>query len=91
MTDSRHTGPPMTLGNMRQHGVTTLIARCTGRDDNGVGCNHDSVVDVSKLPDGIEVPSIGRHMRCGRCGHLGADARPNWAQAQRSSAPRKEA
>ena len=80
----------MTLGSMREHGVTTLVVYCAGRDANGVACNHSSIVDVSRLPDGIEVPSIGRQMRCQRCAHLGAESRPNWPEAN-PWPPRKQA
>jgi hypothetical protein len=65
----------MTLGNMHANGVHTLDAWCAAR-----GCNHHSVVDVSALADEVAVPSIGPRLRCGSCGHLGADARPNWSE-----------
>ena len=72
---SRYAGPPMTLGNMRTNGFRTLDAwyQASGR-------NHHSVVDVSELADDVPVPSIGPRLRCIRCGHLGADARPNWSE-----------
>jgi hypothetical protein len=65
--------PAMTLGNMRANGVRTLAAWCLGR-----GCNHFRVLDVSGFGDDLPVPSFGPRLRCERCGHLGADARPNW-------------
>jgi hypothetical protein len=74
---NRYSGPPMTLGNMRANGVRTLDAWCSAR-----GCNHHSVVDVSALADEVPVPSIGPRPRCASCGHLGADARPNWSEYQ---------
>jgi hypothetical protein len=49
--------------------------RCQAR-----GCNHHSIVDVSELADDVPVPSIGPRLRCMRCGHLGADVRPNWSE-----------
>jgi hypothetical protein len=63
----------MTLGNMRANSARTLAAWCLGR-----GCNHFRVLDVSSYPDDLPVPSFGPRLRCDRCGHLGADARPNW-------------
>src|SRR5674476_752598 len=63
----------MTLGNMRANGVRTLAAWYLGR-----GCDHFRVLDVSGYPDDVPVPSFGPRLRCERCGHLGADARPNW-------------
>ena len=71
----RYDGPPMTLGNMRANGVRTLDAWCLGRD-----CHHHRVLDVSAMGEDVTVPSIGPRLRCERCGHLGADARPNWSE-----------
>ncbi len=31
-------------------------------------------------PDNVPVPSFTRHMRCTRCGNLGASAIPNWIE-----------
>ena len=62
------------VGNMRANGVRTLAAWCAG-----IGCGHHSVVDVERYGDDVPVPWFGPRMRCERCGHLGADARPNWS------------
>jgi hypothetical protein len=64
---------PMTLGNMRVNGVRSLSVRC-----HALGCNHESILDMSAYPDEIPVPSFGPRMRCLICGHRDADARPNW-------------
>jgi hypothetical protein len=77
----RYTGPPMTLGNMRANGVQTLSANCLGLD-----CRHHAVVDVGPFADDLPVPSFGPRLRCTRCGHLGADARPNWGAGPLSGA-----
>ena len=63
----------MTLGNRRANGVHTLTVWCLARD-----CNHRSTLDVSKYADDVPVPSFSPRLRCEVCGHLGADARPNW-------------
>ena len=63
----------MTLGNMRANGVRTLAVWCSG-----CGCDHYRVLEVSTYADNVPVPSFGPRLRCERCGHLGADARPNW-------------
>jgi len=65
--------PPMTLGNMRANGVHSLGVWCLAR-----GCDHHRVVDVERYGDDVPVPWFGPRRRCERCGHLGADARPNW-------------
>jgi len=75
----RYTGPPMTLGNMRENGVRTLAVYCLGRD-----CHHQTVLKVERYPDDMPLPAFGPRMRCQRCGHLGADARPNWNEYRAS-------
>jgi hypothetical protein len=68
----RHnTGPPMTLGNMRENGVRRLSVSCWI-------CHHSAVVDVDGYADPVPVPAFGPRMVCTRCGIVGADARPNW-------------
>jgi hypothetical protein len=65
----------MTLGNMRANGARTLATWCSAR-----GCQHEAVVDVERFGDDVPVPSFGPRLRCERCGHLGADAHPNWQE-----------
>jgi hypothetical protein len=38
------------------------------------------VIDVERYADDVPVPRFGPRLRCQRCGHLGADARPNWSE-----------
>jgi hypothetical protein len=63
----------MTLGNMRQNGVRGLDVTC-------LHCGYHTDVNVDAWPDDVPVPSFGPRMRCTKCGHLGADARPNWTE-----------
>jgi hypothetical protein len=65
----------MTLGNMRANGVSTLAVYCSGR-----GCNHQSVLNVTRYTDDMPVASFGRRMVCMACGAIGADVRPNWQE-----------
>jgi hypothetical protein len=71
----RQPTPPMTLGNMRANGVRTLAVCCSGR-----GCGRHRVIDVERYGDHVPMPWFGPRMRCESCGHLGADARPNWSE-----------
>ncbi len=42
---------PMTLGNMREHGVRTVVAHC-----QDVGCGHSASINVDAFPDRFPVP-----------------------------------
>jgi hypothetical protein len=64
---------PMTLGNMRSLGPRSLDVTCKA-------CGYHTVVNVDAYPDDAPVPSFGPRMRCSRCGHLGANVRPDWTQ-----------
>lgn len=64
---------PMTLGNMRANGVRTLAVWCNAPD-----CYRQTVMDVEDYGDDVGAPSFGPCLRYAVCGHLGADARPNW-------------
>ena len=59
-------GPPMTFGNMRRLGVQRLVAYCL-RD----ACRHKGLIDVSKFPDDVEVPSFASKIVCAKCGTRG--------------------
>ena len=63
---------PMTLGNMRSRGVRSLFATC-------LACGSTEV-NVDAWPDDVPVSSLGRHMRCTRCGNHGVTAIPNWIE-----------
>jgi hypothetical protein len=67
----------MTLGSMRKLGVQRLIGSCLNPS-----CRHDGLIDVSKYPDDVEVPSFGRKVVFAKCGareqHI--DVRPNWKE-----------
>jgi hypothetical protein len=63
----------MTLGNMRSLGPRSLDVTCKA-------CGYHTVVNVDAYPDDAPVPSFGPRMRCSRCGHLGANVRPDWTQ-----------
>jgi len=71
--NSYPSGPPMTLGNMRQQGVRNLIAYCLND-----ASRHPAVIDVSAYPDEIEIPSW--RAKCGKGGGRRVDVRPNWKE-----------
>ena len=76
-------GPPMTLGNMRDLGVQNLVASCLND-----ACRHQALIDVSSYPADTEVPYFRNKVVCAKCGSRGhkIDVMPNWKeQPDRSS------
>ena len=67
--------PPMTIGNMRAHGIRSLDAIC-----EETLCGHSAQVDVRALPDDVAVPDVARRLRCSRCGSKEVSTRPNWLE-----------
>ena len=45
---------PMTLGNMRENGVRSLLVTCSN-----VTCRHEKIVNVDAYGDDLFVPSFG--------------------------------
>jgi len=72
---TRYTGPAMTLGNMRENGVRSILASCS--------CGHKDSLNVDALPDFVEVPAVRRRVRCSACGARPVDVRPDWREAHR--------
>ena len=64
---------PVTLGHMRSQGCRDLLVYC-----NSGRCNHSTIMNVGHLPDETPIKSLGHGFVCAKCGHLGADAVPNW-------------
>jgi hypothetical protein len=52
---------PVTLGNMREHGVRAVDATCEA-------CKHEAVVNVDNLADDVYVPDVAVKLRCSACG-----------------------
>ena len=64
---------PMTLGNMRQNGVSSPAITC-----GALHCHHYATIDVSSFGDDVPVPAFGPRMVCVVRGAVGTDARLNW-------------
>ena len=77
MKPKHPSGPPMTLGNMRQPGVQNLVASCLND-----GCRHVALIDVSRYPADTEVPWFRSRVVCNKCGGRRdkIDVRPNWKE-----------
>jgi hypothetical protein len=63
----------MTLGNMRENGVRSLLVYCSA-------CPRIVVFNVDTYPETEPVLAFGPRMVCTGCGMIGADARPNWRE-----------
>src|SRR5829696_224491 len=61
----------MTLANMRENGVHSVIARCAK-------CRHEGVLEVQRWPADTPVPDVGLKLRCSACGGRDIDTRPTW-------------
>jgi hypothetical protein len=70
---------PMSIANMLENGCTAVSAYC-----EGPGCQHEvsiSVVELYRMGFKPEdaVIDIGWKLKCSRCGHKGAETRPDWS------------
>jgi hypothetical protein len=70
-----YSGPTVTLGHIRSHGVRRLLIYCS----TGL-CHHSAVVDADRWPDDTVLPDLDRKAVCTKCGMIGADVRPNWSE-----------
>jgi hypothetical protein len=59
----------MTLANMRENGVGSVVATCAK-------CRHEGVLDVQRWPADEPVPDIGLKLRSSACGGRDIDTRP---------------
>jgi DNA-directed RNA polymerase subunit RPC12/RpoP len=81
MTMRSQPGPPMTLANMRQNGVRSVIASCAN-------CGRSADINVDLLPETLTVPEAGRRLRCSHCGGNTISTRPAWLMgSQRPGTP----
>src|SRR3712207_4973554 len=69
--------PPMTLGNMREHGVRSVQAHCQES-----GCGHSDSLNVDGVPDDYPVPDIALRLRCSRCGSRNVKTQPDWREGE---------
>ena len=69
-------GPPVTLGDIRAHGVRRLLIYCS----EGPYCHHSALVDADRWPDETALHELRPKAVCTKCGMIGADVRPNWSE-----------
>jgi hypothetical protein len=73
---ARYSGPPVTLGHIRSHGVRHLLIYCS----EGLYCHHSAVINADCWPDETALLDLDRKAVCTKCGMIGADVRPNWSE-----------
>ena len=70
--------PPLTLADMRSHGVRSILAWCNG-------CGHHTSFNADHLPDDLPVPDVALRMRCSKCGSKEIETRPEWRELRRGA------
>jgi hypothetical protein len=65
---------PVTLGHIRSHGCRDLLIYC-----GSITCSHSAAINGDHLPGETVVRALGTKMVCMKCGHIGADVRPDWS------------
>ena len=68
---------PMTLGNMREHGVRSVAAHC-----QDLSCGHSASVNVDHLADDVPVPDVALRLRCSACGSRNVKTQPDWREGE---------
>jgi hypothetical protein len=74
--------PKITLGEMRsgRAGVRGLLVYCAD-----YRCGHHITIapeQAHQWPDELRLSDLGAKFTCQKCGHRGADVRPDFAPAQ---------
>jgi hypothetical protein len=49
---------------------------------------HEAPIEVDDLPGDLAAAAIGPRLKCTKCGELGAEVRPCWAQLKASGMAR---
>jgi hypothetical protein len=65
---------PVTVGHIRSHGCRALLVYC-----GSIDCNHSATMNADHMPADTPIRPLGSRMVCTRCGHVGADVRPDWS------------
>jgi hypothetical protein len=68
---------PMSLGNMREHGVKSVLAIC-----QETSCGHSGSINVDNLPDDFPVPDVSLRLRCSACGSRKVKTQPDWREGR---------
>jgi hypothetical protein len=67
----------MSLGNMREHGVRSVLASYQKSS-----CGHSASIHVDELPDDFAVPDVALRLRCSACGSRTVKTQPDSKEGQ---------
>ena len=70
----RETFEPATLGHIRGHGCGDSLIYC-----DSIHCSHSATMNADRMPNETVIRALGPKMVCTKCGHVGADVRPDWS------------
>ncbi len=78
----RRSEDPKTVGDIRALGLRSVYITCSA-------CGSASTVNVDHKHDDVFIASLGRDLRCAKCGNLGGVARPDWTELRGVAGDRK--
>jgi len=70
----RETFGPVTLSHIRGYGCRDILIYC-----GSVHCRHSATMNADRMPNETVIRALGPKMVCPKCGHVGADVRPDWS------------
>jgi hypothetical protein len=70
----RETFERVTLAHIRRLGCRDLLVYC-----GSIHCSHGGKLSGDRFSDETPIRPLGARMVCTKCGHVGADVRPDWS------------
>jgi hypothetical protein len=70
-------GQKITLGEMRDSGVASLLIYCAD-----YRCSHHIAINADQWPDNVRLSDLEPRFVCQACGNGGAEVRPDFAPAR---------
>jgi hypothetical protein len=74
-----HMNAPLTISDVRAHGVTRLLVFCRGKRENDWPCHHEGMLSVDGFVPEETLKNIESLCRCTACGWRRADLRPDYS------------
>jgi hypothetical protein len=74
--------PPVTIANLRAHGVRQLLVYCRGKREGDWPCHHQNELAIDRFKAEEALRDIERRCRCTACGWRRADLSPDYSRQQ---------